>query len=142
MKKYILPAFTCMLCLSNCNTSKKPVAESAEKSIAGINWYLKKVYLPSGNLDINSTNAFIRFDAAKNSAGGKGGCNSFGSNYTIQNNSSLSFKNVFSTKMFCEQFQLQEDAFFKQLEKANRYEVKEGKLLMYADNDLLLEFGK
>ena len=130
-----------MVVLYGCNTTKGPAVVATEKSISGINWYLKKIYLSTGNIEVNNPNAFIKFDAAKNSAGGKGGCNNFGSNYTV-NEQQLDFKNVFSTKMFCEQYQAQENSFFKQLEKVNRYDVKEGKLLLYKDGELLLEFGK
>jgi heat shock protein HslJ len=124
-----------------CNSTKTPSANATEKTIAGINWNLKKIHSSSGVVVINNPNAFIKFDAEKNSAGGKGGCNSFGSNYNI-NNASINFKNVFSTKMFCEKFQKEEDEFFKQLEKVNRYDVVDGKLFLYQDNELLLEFDK
>ena len=124
-----------------CNTTKGPAVVATEKSISGINWYLKKIYLSTGNIDVNNANAFIKFDAAKNSVGGKGGCNNFGCSYTV-NEQQLDFKNVFSTKMFCETYQSQEDSFFKQLEKVNRYDVKDGKLLLYMNSELLLEFGK
>ena len=90
---------------------------------------------------MNNQKTFIKLDATKNSAGGNGGCNSFGSNYIV-NEQQLDFKNIFSTKMFCEQFQSQENNFFKQLELVNRYDVKDGKLLCTKDNELLLELGK
>ncbi len=141
MKRIASVVFILMAVIYACNTTKGPAVVATEKSISGINWYLKKIYLSTGNIDVNNANAFIKFDAAKNSAGGKGGCNNFGCSYTV-NEQQLDFKNVFSTKMFCETYQSQEDSFFKQLEKVNRYDVKDGKLLLYMNSELLLEFGK
>lgn len=131
----------CILLFTSCAPAKGPAVVATEKSIAGINWYLKKIYMPEAILDIANQNAFIKLDAAKNSAGGKGGCNSYGSSYAV-NGQQISFKNIFSTKMFCEKFQAQEDAYFRQLEKVNRYDVKDDKLLLFAGNELLLEFTK
>lgn len=131
----------CILLFTACAPAKGPAVVATEKSISGINWYLKKIYMPEATLDIANQNAFIKLDAAKNSAGGKGGCNSYGSSYAV-NEQQISFKNIFSTKMFCEKFQAQEDAYFRQLEKVNRYDVKDDKLLLYAGNELLLEFTK
>jgi len=141
MKTNVSFALILLGLLSACNTTKSPAVVATERSISGINWYLKKIYLSTGNIDVNNPNAFIKFDAAKNSAGGKGGCNNFGSNYMV-NEQMLNFKNIFSTKMYCEKYQAQEDNFFRQLDKVNRYDVKDGKLLLYMDNELLLEFGK
>jgi len=42
--------------------------------------------------------------------------------------------------MFCEETQQVEDAFFKQLEKVNRFEIKGKTLMLYRDKELLLEF--
>ena len=141
MKTIISGSLLLMLMLYACNTTKSPVIVATEKSISGINWYLKKIYQPTGNIDISNPNAYIKLDAGKNSAGGKGGCNNFGSKYMVSGQQ-IDFKDIFSTKMYCEKFQQQEDSFFQQLEKVNRYDVKEGKLLLYRDSELLLEFGK
>ena len=131
----------CILLFTACAPAKGPAVVATEKSISGINWYLKKIYMSEATLDIANQNAYIKLDAAKNSAGGKGGCNSYGSSYTV-NGQQISFKNIFSTKMFCEKFQAEEDAYFRQLEKVNRYDVKDDKLLLYAGTELLLEFSK
>jgi heat shock protein HslJ len=130
-----------LLMIAACNTTSNSNGSATEASISGIQWYLNKMYLSSGNIEVKDNSTFIKLDAQKKSAGGKGGCNSYGSSYKIDNNS-ISFKNLFSTKMFCEKYQQQENNFFSQLEKVNRFDVKEGKLLLYMDNELLLEFGK
>jgi heat shock protein HslJ len=104
----------------------------------GTKWTLKKIYTEEGVREV-STNAFIRFDKEKNSAGGNGSCNTFGSNTNI-NGTELSFKNIFSTKMYCEGVQALEDLFFRQLEKIIRFEITGNKLLLLQGDKLLLEF--
>jgi heat shock protein HslJ len=102
-------------------------------------WSLKKIF--DGNaIQVVKTKAFIRFDKEKGSAGGNGSCNSFGSNVFI-NNDEVSFKNVFSTKMYCDQVQQIENRFLGSLEKVNRFEIKSDTLFLYRDRDLLLEFA-
>ena len=101
-------------------------------------WALKKIHT-AGNVEMVTGKAFIKFNQEKKSAGGNGGCNSFGSTITVSE-SMVSFKNIFSTKMYCEGVQETEDAFFKQLEKVNRFEIKDKELLLYLDKEVLLEF--
>lgn len=101
-------------------------------------WSLKKIY-SEGKAETVNTKAFIRFDKEKGSAGGNGSCNSFGSNATI-NGSEISLKNIFSTKMFCEQVQQIENKYLGSLGKVSRYEIKDKSLFLYSDKDLLLEF--
>ena len=72
--------------------------------------------------------------------GGNGSCNSFGSSSTINGNE-ISFKNVFSTKMYCEQVQQIENKLLGSLEKVTRYEIKDKSLFLYKDKELLLEFA-
>jgi|CXWL01.1.fsa_nt_gi heat shock protein HslJ len=101
-------------------------------------WTLNKIHTEAGVEEV-LTKAFIKFNREKKSAGGNGSCNSFGSDFSIGNDK-ISFKNIFSTKMYCDGVQQTEDAFFRQLGKVNRFEVKDKKLLLYQDKDVLLEF--
>lgn len=102
-------------------------------------WSLQKIHADAG-IELTQTKAFIKFDEAKKSAGGNGSCNSFGSSTTI-NGHAITFRNIFSTKMYCEEVQKTEDVYFKQLGKVNRFEIKGKNLLLYNDKDLLLEFA-
>jgi heat shock protein HslJ len=112
--------------------------ENLTTSLYDKNWSLKKIHSETGAEEVN-TKAFIKFNQEKKSAGGNGSCNSFGSSFTISNNT-ISFKNIFSTKMYCEGVQQTENSFFKQLEKVNRFEVNEKRLLLYQGDKILLEF--
>lgn len=122
--------------LSSCTTNKEVAMQAAP--LFETKWLLKKIYIGNAVEDVQ-TKAFIRFDKEKQSAGGNGSCNSFGSNTPIYG-SEISFKNTFSTKMYCEDVQKTEDTFFKQLEKVNRLEIKDKTLLLYQSEELLLEF--
>jgi heat shock protein HslJ len=112
---------------------------TTDQSLYGVRWSLKKIHTVSGIEEVQ-TKAFIRFDEAKQSAGGNGSCNSFGSTATVNNNE-IGFTHIFSTKMYCEGVQKTEDAFLSQLGKVNRFEIVEKRLLLYRDKDLLLEFA-
>lgn len=113
--------------------------KQAPSSLYETKWTLKSIHT-DGTKEEVKTKAFIQFHAEKKSAGGNGSCNSFGSNFTCSGNQ-ISFKNIFSTKMYCEEMQKTEDTFFKQLEKVNRFEIKSKTLLLYQGDVLLLEFG-
>ena len=107
-------------------------------SLYDTKWELKKIH----NTDSIKTvivKAFIKFNQSTKSAGGNGGCNSFGSTLTVSGNT-VSFKDIFSTKMYCEWIQQTEDVFFKQLGKVNRFIVKDKVLLLYKNKEVLLEF--
>lgn len=101
-------------------------------------WSLKKIHTETGIQDVQ-TKAFIKFNEEKKSAGGNGSCNTFGSSSSVSNNQ-VSFKNIFSTKMYCEDVQQIENIFLNQLGKVNRFEIKNKTLFLYNDKDLLLEF--
>ena len=116
---------------------KKENATQSE-SLYENKWSLKKIHTGNTVPDIQSK-AFIRFDQEKKRVGGNGGCNSFGGSLIVINNL-ISITHIFSTKMFCEETQQTEDAFFKQLEKVNRFEIKGKTLMLYRDKELLLEF--
>ncbi len=141
LKNCVLTAFALSLFTNACNTAKCPGNGGNSISIYGFNWYLRNITLPSGKMDISSKTSYINFDEEKKSAGGNGGCNQFGGSCII-NGKSLAIKNMFATEMYCEEFHLQEENFFRLLQQVNKYDVKDSVLTMYRDNDLLLEFKK
>lgn len=131
--------FTCIgivLIAASCKTSNETM--KASTPLYETKWSLKKLY-DNGKQEAVATKAFIRFYKEKGSAGGNGSCNSFGSTASV-NGTEVSFKNIFSTKMYCEQVQQIENKYLKQLENANRFEIKDKALILYRDNEKLLEF--
>lgn len=109
-----------------------------QKALYDTKWELKKIHSSAGVQEV-TTQAFIQFNKERNSAGGNGSCNSFGSTATINGNK-ISFKDIISTKMYCEGVQQTEDAFFRLLEQADRFEIKGKSLILFHDKDVLLEF--
>ena len=85
--------------------------------------------------------AFVVFDKTKQSAGGNSSCNVFGGSYTTKG-STLKITEVVSTMRACVEDERMsiERQFFDGLEKANRYEIAKGKLMLYRDKRLLLTF--
>ncbi|MBK8952097.1 MAG: META domain-containing protein [Chitinophagaceae bacterium] len=132
MKRYTFISAAALLLFSGFVMKKQAVPFYDTK------WLLKKIYTQSGTEEVN-TKAFIRFNAVKNSAGGNGSCNSFGGTLLAAKDS-ISITNIFSTKMYCDGVQQTEDSFFGQLEKINRFKIKDKTLLLYDDSNLLLEF--
>lgn len=101
-------------------------------------WSLKKIYAHNGTEAVTSQ-AFLRFNKEKSSAGGNGSCNSFGSTATVQG-PNVNFKDIFSTKMYCEEVQKTEDSYLKRLANVSRYEIKKDTLFLYEKDTLVLEF--
>lgn len=137
MKQLYFFCMAIVLVTSSCTSAQ----EITEQTIPlyDTRWSLKKIY-NNGKEEIINTKASIRFDKEKDSAGGNGSCNSFGSSATVNGNK-VSFKNVFSTKMYCEQVQQIENNFLGSLDKITRYEIKDKTLFLYKDKELMLEFS-
>lgn len=136
MKQLLFTGAVLILLFTACGGNKEIVMD--DKPFYETNWLLRKVVINNVTEDVN-TKAFMKFVEAQQSAGGNGSCNSFGSTATISGRN-VSIKNIISTKMFCEEVQKIENAFFIQLEKSIRYEIKGNKLMLYQGNDMVLEF--
>jgi heat shock protein HslJ len=137
MKQLYAICISILMITISCKSTKE--AMTTTTPLFNTKWSLKKIYDSSKAEPVN-TKAFIRFDQEKSSAGGNGSCNSFGSNATI-NGSEVSFKNIFSTKMYCEQVQQIENKYLGKLGKANRFEIKDKTLVLYNEKQKLLEFA-
>ena len=87
------------------------------------------------------SSAFIVFDKQKQSAGGNSNCNAFGGSYKTTG-SAISITDVISTMMACEEGDRMkvERELFDGLKRANRYEMENGRLMLYRDKRLLLTF--
>ena len=137
MKQLYFICIAILITTMSCKTAKETMKSAT--TLFYTKWSLKKIYA-DGKEEAVNTKAFIRFDKEKGSAGGNGSCNSFGSTAVVSGNE-VSFKNIFSTKMYCEQVQQIENKFLGSLEKVTRYEIKDKSLFLYKDKELLLEFA-
>ena len=137
MKQLYFTSIAIILLAASCTSAKETMEQPMP--LYNTKWSLKKIYTDDKEERVN-TKAFIRFDKEKGSAGGNGSCNSFGSTATINGNE-VSFKNIFSTKMYCEQVQQIETGFLSRLRNSNRFEIKDKTLFLYHKKELLLEFS-
>lgn len=85
--------------------------------------------------------AFINFDAKKMSAGGDTSCNSFGGSYSTTRDT-IKIKNLIHTMRACmedDKMAVERD-MLDGLQAANRYEIRENRLFLYRNQELLLTF--
>ncbi len=82
---------------------------------------------------------FVNFDETKGSAGGNSGCNVFGGEYTATG-SRIAIKDIVSTMRACieDDRMTVEREFLDGLRTSNRFEIKDGRLLLYRGQNLLL----
>ena len=80
--------------------------------------------------------AYINFEVNEKKFVGNGGCNQLNGNYTV-NKSSISFTDVNSTKMSCEDIAF-EETFLSTLASVNHYEVNGNDLLLKKKRETVL----
>lgn len=115
-----------------------PVEEpSGQISLEDRKWVLESIKNRKTLAPIKG--AFISFDARKKSAGGDSGCNLFGGEYSATG-SKIAIKDIVSTMRACieDGRMMVEQEFFEGLRNANRYEIREDRLFLYRDQNLLL----
>ncbi|MFZ9388787.1 MAG: META domain-containing protein [Chitinophagaceae bacterium] len=119
-----------------CSASQK--SKNFSGPIPETKWILKKIQIGADWKTVN-TKAFIRIEEAKNHAGGNGSCNNFSGNFS-RDGGKVSFSQILSTKMFCQESQWAEDAYFQNLEKVNRIQISGKTMKLLQDEKVLLEF--
>jgi len=80
--------------------------------------------------------AFIEFRINEKRFAGNGGCNQINGNYSVDKNN-IHFSEVISTKMSCEDIAF-ENTFLDLLNKVDRFEQKEDRLLLKRKRETLL----
>lgn len=76
---------------------------------------------------------------SENRVGGNSGCNSFGGELIIEDNT-IRFDKIFSTKMYCDG--VPEREFFQLLEHSLQYQFEANTLQLLKENTVVLEFKK
>jgi heat shock protein HslJ len=88
---------------------------------------------------VEGTKPFISFDAGKQSAGGDTGCNVFGGSYAVSGDTIRIFDTISTMRACIEDDRMDvERKFMEALQNANRFEIKNGKLLLYRKGKLLV----
>lgn len=110
-----------------------PASDQTPTDLSGTFWELVQMPgdLPDG-LDIN-----LQFEAGR--IAGKGVCNRYFSDYTLEGNQ-ISFKAIGATEMMCMEHSDVEVRYFQTLEKAGTLQVEGEKLtISTADGDLVYQ---
>ena len=98
------------------------------RSIVG-NWSLTSIQ--AGGSAARQVTVPVTLNIGRDSKiGGKGGCNSYGGSYFLKKNNRVQFKDIFSTKMFCEATSELENTFFQSLQEVQTAKLKNGKLIL------------
>jgi heat shock protein HslJ len=85
---------------------------------------------------------FVVFDASKSSAGGNTGCNVFGGSYAVSGQTIRIFDTISTMRACVEDERMAiEREFMGALRKANRFEIKDARLLLYRGEKLLARFN-
>lgn len=92
-------------------------------NLSGFQWELielngRKVKLKSESLQ----NPTLFFSKDEKSVSGSGSCNRFNGNYEIKSGNKITFNNIASTRMWCENMEI-ERIFFESLERAGHYSL-------------------
>ena len=130
------PKYTYQLKRILARVKAEDISPLERRELSGVQWQLLKI---EGE-KVNTTRAFIKFDETKKTAGGNGGCNVFGGNFS-KNGFAIKISQIISTKMFCEETSSIESKFLQNLEKVTRYQFFDGKLILLGGEKPLLEFG-
>ncbi len=121
--------------LSREKTSGDQMPTQTTSNIFANAWQLTRIE----GKEINTTKAYIEFNEKDARFGGNTGCNRMSGSFT-KTDSSIKFSQIISTKMFCQDTSEIENAFTRNLEEAARFEIKNGKLYLFADETAVLEF--
>jgi len=86
-------------------------------------------------------NAYIQFDEKDQEIKGKAGCNNFTGGYERLRNA-ISFEELATTKMFCENGMEDELAILTSLKSVKRFEIKADQLYLYSSDQLVLTYKR
>ncbi|MFC2056555.1 protease inhibitor I42 family protein [Chloroflexota bacterium] len=126
--------------LSSSSDSKMQEIEN-KKLLENIKWELES-YGEQGALKavMEGTRITATFDSNEGQVNGSAGCNNYFGEYRIIKNT-ISIPMIGNTEMYCmepEGRMEQETQYLKMLSEAESYEVNGGKLLIYAENQVLV----
>lgn len=105
-------------------------------------WFLSSLTLDGQEVAIADDQQAVTIQFSEDgSVNGTGGCNDFGTTYTLGADGKLEFGPVTSTKMACEQGMDIENAYFQALEKVERFSTENFRLVLSsADGKTSLTF--
>lgn len=127
--KNILPCIVFVLFVS---------CQAQQVSITQVEWKLTKM----DDIDLSALDQPVTFtlDETTHKVSGYAGCNRFFGTYQ-SNGATLSFSDMGSTKMFCQDRMSVEDAYFQSLSKVQSFKTEKEKLYFLSEGSVILEFS-
>lgn len=104
-------------------------------------WVLRKMQeSDTTSFEIEDNSVWIQLNSTENKLNGKAPCNSYFGGFNTDMVSSFQAVAVAGSRMYCENNMKYEDLYFTLLQNADRFEIKQGKLILYKGKRLLLIF--
>ncbi len=117
-----------------------PVVIDTSKTALDKKWILRHMQeSDTTSFQIDDDGVWIQFNSTENKLNGKAPCNSYFGGFNSDYVSTFQAMAVGSTRMYCENMKF-EDLYFTLLQNADRFEIKNGKLILYKGKRLLLIF--
>lgn len=139
MKKLLVALFFGAFTITSCKTPKDTTASLPVDMLTATGWQLIEINgKPVNAADFGNGAPTANF-STDFKVGGKGGCNTYGGSYNLNDKGGMNISQLFSTKMWCENAQ-GETAYFKALEGVNAAKVESDKLTLMKDVDAVLVF--
>lgn len=129
---FVILAFFVSGCAAVTSTLKNSV------QLYGTPWKLVQMNGNQVVIPANVDNATLAISATDNNFGGTGSCNTFFGTYVI-NGSQISFQNLGSTKMNCDNMSIEID-YFQALKSVNSYKIVDKSLYLYSGSNAVLVF--
>lgn len=143
MVKQTAPIYTLLKVLKKefIYDAKKTSTLELPKTPLDKKWVLLKMQeSDTSSYIIDDGGVWIQFNSTENKLNGKAPCNSYFGGFNTDMVSSFQAMAVAGTRMYCEAAMKYEELYFTLLQNADRFEIKEGKLILYKGKRLLLIF--
>lgn len=127
--KFIMIALVSIFAFSSCKSGKEKIPKSEQKELTNDTFTVTLINMEP----IDSKDVYMKIDLKKDRISGKGGCNSFGANFT-QEDGTIEMGMPMATKMYCEESADLEHNFFQALSKVKTY-LYNGTKLQMLDNE-------
>jgi len=118
--------------MASCKSAKESV------SLTGVKWVAESLNGKEIKFKESESGVFVTFEADGKKVFGRAGCNRFFGVYE-KNESALTFSGMGATKMACPDMDI-ETIFFKVLEDTKSFAIKNDKLTLKDDNNVIAVF--
>jgi heat shock protein HslJ len=128
-----------LLLITSCKTSQEATSSLRIDMLTATTWQLTELNgkaLATADFGNGAPTATFGTD---HKVGGKGGCNTYGGSYNLNQEGGMTISQVFSTKMYCENAK-GENAYLQVLEGVTTAKVEKDKLTLLKGVDPVLVF--